>query len=185
MLINPHELVRQQPADAWFCLRSQPKREHIAAGGLRRIEGVEVFCPRIRYRKPTARGPVWFVEATFPGYLFARFDYATLRGLVRSANGITGLVHFGENIAILPAAAVEILRARVTDGDEVTVVESTISTGDTVEIVDGPLRGIEAVVTRVIPPRQRVELLLDFLGRELRAEVPETFLISPRNPRMG
>jgi transcription antitermination factor NusG len=185
MLLSPNELVRQQPADAWFCLRAQPKREHIAATGLRRLEGVEVFCPRIRFRKPTARGPVWFVEAMFPGYPFARFDYATQRGLVRTANGISGLVHFGENLALLPAPVIDNLRSRTTDGEEVTVVEPSIGTGDTVEIVAGPLRGIEAIVTRVIPPRQRVELLLDFLGRELRAEVPETSLLSPRNPRLG
>jgi transcriptional antiterminator RfaH len=42
----------------WFCVRTQTKREHIAAGHLREIEGVEVFCPRLRYRKATRRGKI-------------------------------------------------------------------------------------------------------------------------------
>ena len=39
----------------WYCVRTQTKREHIAAGHLRELEGVEVFCPRLKYRKATRR----------------------------------------------------------------------------------------------------------------------------------
>ncbi|HXO97259.1 MAG TPA: transcription termination/antitermination NusG family protein, partial [Chthoniobacterales bacterium] len=57
---------------AWYCLRAQPKREHIAAAHLRILQGVTVFCPRIRFQRATQRGLVWVTEAMFPGYLFAR-----------------------------------------------------------------------------------------------------------------
>ena len=59
----------------WFCLKAAPKREHLAATALRRELQVPVVAPRIRFRKLTSRGPVWFVEAMFPGYLFAEFIY--------------------------------------------------------------------------------------------------------------
>jgi hypothetical protein len=52
----------------WFCLRAEPKREHLAATALRRRFGIECLSPRLRFRKLTRRGPVWFVEAMFPGY---------------------------------------------------------------------------------------------------------------------
>src|SRR5436190_16891298 len=64
------------PEPVWFCLKTQPKREHLAATALRRQFGVECFSPRLRFRKMTQRGPVWFVEAMFPGYLFAKFVYS-------------------------------------------------------------------------------------------------------------
>ena len=51
----------------WFCVRCQTKREHIAAGHLRELLGVEVFCPRLRYRKATRRGKIWWMEPMFPG----------------------------------------------------------------------------------------------------------------------
>jgi len=41
----------------------------------------------LRFRKLTQRGPVWFVEAMFPGYLFARFNYPTQRRAVESSHG--------------------------------------------------------------------------------------------------
>ena len=59
----------------WFCVKTQPKHEHIAAAGLQRRLNVNCFAPRVRYRKMTRRGAVWFVEAMFPGYLFAEFVY--------------------------------------------------------------------------------------------------------------
>src|SRR5216117_1854773 len=63
----------------WFCLRAQTKREHLAAIGLRKQYQITCFAPRLRMRKLTRRGAVWFVEAMFPGYFFAQFDYVTER----------------------------------------------------------------------------------------------------------
>ena len=40
----------------WYCLRTQPKHEHIAAAQLRRAQGLEVFCPRVRLRSAPGRG---------------------------------------------------------------------------------------------------------------------------------
>jgi len=39
----------------------------------------------------TKRGAVWFVEAMFPGYFFAQFDYITDGGRVEHAPGVRGL----------------------------------------------------------------------------------------------
>ena len=47
------------PAPAWFCLRTQPKHEHIAAAHLKDDPGIEIYLPRIRFKRATRRGPVW------------------------------------------------------------------------------------------------------------------------------
>src|SRR5258705_250702 len=60
---------------AWFCLRARSKHEHIAARHLQQMTDVEVFLPRIRFRRKTRQGPAWVTEALFPNYLFARFDW--------------------------------------------------------------------------------------------------------------
>src|SRR5207253_2023388 len=72
----------------WFCLRAQTKREHFAAIGLRKQYQITCFAPRLRMRKLTRRGAVWFVEAMFPGYFFAQFDYVTERRRVEHAAGV-------------------------------------------------------------------------------------------------
>src|SRR5215210_6897967 len=79
----------------WLCLKTQPKQEYIAATGLRREMQVECFSPRLRFRKNTRRGAVWFVEAMFPGYVFAHFVYLEQHRRIQHANGIRGIVRFG------------------------------------------------------------------------------------------
>jgi transcriptional antiterminator RfaH len=164
------------PADSWFCVRTLPKHEHIAAAGLRQVEGVEVFLPRIRFRRATKRGAVWFTEALFPGYLFARFDLDTLLRRVRSANGVRGLVQFGEKFATAPAEIVADLRQR-TGPEELCVVGNELAVGDAVQISGGALHGLRAVVTQVISSRERVKVLLEFLGRATETEMAQANVV--------
>src|ERR1700747_3185291 len=128
IFVTPSEIRNDQPIGFWFCLRAQPKREHIAAACLRQISGVEVFCPRVRFRKRTTRGPVWFVESMFPGYLFARFNYATLNRRIRQERGVTGFVQFGDRIALLPDALISEIRRR-TDQNEVVEIDKKLHPG--------------------------------------------------------
>jgi len=154
----------------WFCLKTQPKREHLAATALRRQFGVECFSPRLRFRKMTQRGPVWFVEAMFPGYLFAKFVYSTQHRAVESSHGISGIVRFGDRLAILPENIVTALQSSV-GSEEIVTLDCSIKVGQSVEIVDGPFQGLEVVVTHLLPARDRLRVLFDFLGRSVEMEV--------------
>ena len=167
---------------AWYCVQAQPKHEHIAAASLKVIEGVEPFCPRLRYRKSTRRGPVWFVEAMFPGYLFARFDFSTFHRIVRHAHGVSTIVHFGTRVPKLDEALVSSLREQCAGFDGHTIViDPEFEPGNIVKVAGGAFRGFETIVTRVIPARERVCVLLDFLGQQIEAELSrrDVVLASP------
>src|SRR5256714_4441217 len=125
------------PEPIWFCLKAQPKREHLAATALRRQFHVECFSPRLRFRKMTQRGPVWFVEAMFPGYLFAKFVYSEQHRAVESSHGIRGIVRFGDRLATLSETIVVALQSRV-GAEEVVTVDSSIKIGEPVQIIEGP-----------------------------------------------
>ena len=163
----------------WYCLRSQPKREHFAAACLQPAQGVEVFCPRIRFRKITRRGPVWFLEAMFPGYLFARFDYVQLHRQVQYAAGVSGILHFGKRVVIVGDDIIESLRSRVGGEGDVPVVEvdPSINVGDPVNIAGGALMGLESVVTRLMSGKERVRVLIEFLGRQVEVELGKELLV--------
>ena len=154
----------------WFCLRAEPKREHLAAISLRRLFGIESLSPRLRFRKLTQRGPVWFVEAMFPGYLFAKFSYPTQRRAVESSHGIRGIVRFGDRLATLPEDTVMALRS-YAGTEEVVTIDSSLKIGQPVHIIDGPFRGLEVVITQVLPAKERIRVLLDFLGRSIEIDV--------------
>jgi transcriptional antiterminator RfaH len=155
---------------AWYCLRSQPKHEHIAAAHLRILEGVTVFCPRIRFKRVTRQGSVWVTEAMFPGYLFARFELLEMHRQIRYAHGVSGIVRFADRYPTIDEAALEQLQTHAGHS-EVKELSYQLSQGDGVRIVEGAFAGLEAVVVRVLPAKERVRILMDFLGRKIEAEV--------------
>jgi transcriptional antiterminator RfaH len=155
---------------AWYCLRSQPKHEHIAAAHLRLLDEVAVFCPRIRFKRRTRQGLVWVTEAMFPGYLFARFELMTMHRKVRYAHGVSGIVRFADGYPRIDENSLENLMA-YTDATGVKEMNYNLSQGDRVRISDGIFAGLDAVVVKVLPAKERVRILMEFLGREIEAEV--------------
>jgi len=170
----------------WFCVRTQTKREHIAAGHLRVIEEVEVFCPRLKYRKATRRGKIWWVEPLFPGYVLAKFNLAEMERAITFCQGVRGLVRFGSEIPPVPDSFVEALRQEVrdrsTDDEELFSVSPVIQTGDEVEIAHGPLQGMQGTIISVAPAAERVKILLEFLGQPHAVDVDLFSIILPRRP---
>jgi transcriptional antiterminator RfaH len=175
-------MVAHDPKIAWFCLRSQPKHEHIAAARLRRLESVDVFLPRIRFRRLTKKGPVWVTEALFPNYLFARFDWKKSLRSVHHSPGVSGVVHFGVH---WPTIADEVINdLRVTLGqDEVHIIPMEVSPGDRVKIAGGNFHGFHAIVTQVMPGQKRVALLLDFLGQQSTVKLDVEMVIKDADER--
>jgi transcriptional antiterminator RfaH len=154
----------------WFCLRTQPKHEHIAAAALRHRLGIRCFAPRVRFPKATRRGRVWFVEAMFPGYLFAQFVFPLFHRRVEHSHAIRGIVHFGDYVATLDPQTMAALQEK-TGEEEIVTLDPEIKVGQSVRIAEGPFQGLEVVVTRLLPARERVKVLLDFLGRPVETEI--------------
>lgn len=167
---------------AWFCVRSQPKHEHIAAAQLTHEPDVEIYLPRIRFRRATRQGPMWFTEALFPNYLFARFDLPSSLRKVKAARGVRDVIHFGDRWPAVPDAAIDDLRASVRD-DHIHVVSDELTCGETVQIAGGAFHGLRAVVMRVMPGRERVSILLEFLGRQTSVDVSREAVVREANVR--
>lgn len=171
--------MKQEEVDepSWFCLRTAPKHEHIAAMHLKQTSQLDVFCPRLRIRKATATGAKWFVEAMFPGYIFAKFPFANRHREVRYSPGVTSILAFGGIYARIPEEVIRSLK-QCTNGEELIEVKSHLEQGETVRIINGALSGLEAVVTQVLPAKERVRILLNFLGKEIEAEVATPDIIA-------
>ena len=167
---------------AWFCLRAQPKHEHIAARHLRQLAGLEVFLPRIRFQRKTRQGLVWVTEALFPNYLFARFHWKTALRLVHHTPGVGGVVHFGTRWPTVADDVIEELR-RLFGSDQLHVISGEPQAGDHVQIVGGVFHDLRAVVSQVMPARERVRVLLEFLGRQTAVELPLSNVIREGDER--
>ena len=155
---------------AWYCLRSRRKQEHVASAHVKVLGNIPVFCPKICFRRATRFGSaVRVIEALFPGYFFARFSLREMLPQVRSAHGVSGIVRFGEWYPVIEDSIIEELRAE-TEGGTLRDLTPDLVPGDRVRLVVGPLAGLEAVITHVLPGSERVRLLLGFLGGDTLAE---------------
>lgn len=156
----------------WYCVKARPRQEQSARTALVNEGGIEVFCPMLRFERARKSGRVRVCEAMFPGYLFARFCYESQYRLVGTSNGVSTIVSFGGIPAIVPDAIIHELRASVADGETIEI-PTNLSVGEEVQVVEGPFQGIRAIVTRVMPARARVTVLLELLGMEREVEVAE------------
>ncbi|MEM8867169.1 MAG: transcription termination/antitermination NusG family protein [Verrucomicrobiota bacterium] len=179
----PTELDNPNADDAepaWYCLRAQTKREHIAAAMLANLEGTEVFCPRLSQVKKTKVGKKRFVEAMFPGYLFAKFSLVEQYRRVIHTQGVTGMVEVGGRKPI-PDAVIEHLKESIPE--EVTEApDLSIRPGAQVEVISGSLKGLNGQVLAHLPALNRVQVLLDFLGRDINIAVDQNDVLLAKEP---
>jgi len=81
-----------------------------------------------------------------------------------------GIVHFGDRLATLPENIVSALQSRI-GAEQIVTVDCSIKLGQSVQIIDGPFQGLEVLVTHLLPAKDRIRVLFDFLGRSVEMEV--------------
>lgn len=158
-----------EPNLSWFCIQSKPRQESVAAAALR--QEVEVYLPRVRFRRLRANTVVLCTEALFPNYLFARLDLARHLRFVRHARGVRGLVQFGADRPIVPAVLIDRLRS-VAPPEGVLFLEPQLEAGQAVRVCGGQFHGLEGIIARLLPSRHRVAVLMDLLGGIVTVELP-------------
>ena len=163
----------------WYCVRTKPKMENIASNSLKEINGINVFCPLIRFKKSTKRGKIWFREALFPGYIFVQCDLNYGFKAINYCRGVACIVRFGSHYPSIPDDEINVLREKIGD-NQIHVITHEFLPGEETSIESGPFKGISAVISRVMPAKERVCVLLDLLGGKIEAEVKESVLAIPK-----
>jgi len=170
----------------WFCVRTQTKREHIAAKHLRDIGEIEVFCPRIKYRKATRRGKIWWLEPLFPGYLLAKFNLLEMERTVTFCQGVRGLVRFGTDIPPVPETFVTSLIQQIhqqsPEDHELITLSPALAIGDEIEVAHGPFQGMKGTIQNISPAKERVKILLEFLGQVQPVNIDLFSILLPHKP---
>jgi transcriptional antiterminator RfaH len=102
-------LSSSSPA-VWYCARTKPKQEHIAAANVQKSLGLEVFLPRIQFERNTRRGFMRTIEPLFPCYIFINAASKSVLDEIRHTSGISSLVHFGQAIPVVPDSTISELK---------------------------------------------------------------------------
>ncbi len=165
----------------WYVVRTRPKSEHIAAKGLACRAGIEVYCPRLKFLKMTSRGKVTFTEALFPGYIFAYFSAQQHLRTVSYSNAVLNILKFGNQCASVSNLVISQLRETM-GGADLKNIEICPELGEEAEICFGPFKGMRGTVSDLCHADKRVSVLLDFLGRVNKIQVPIADVKAKKNP---
>ena len=174
--------LKESAEPAWYCARTKPKSEHIAAANLRKNLGLEVFQPRLQSEQTTIRGVIKRVtEPLFPGYIFVRCVIEQSADQIRHTVGISSIVNFGQRIPTVPDSVVGELQ-ECFGAEEMLAIDKHPLAGDGVTLCAGVFFGMQAVVLRAWPTKRRVQILLDILGRPTPMEVDTSLIGFERKP---
>jgi transcriptional antiterminator RfaH len=159
------------PHQRWYLIHTRPKQEANVVAALA-ARGIEAYCPRVlepRLHSWEPKGPV----PSFPGYVFARFVLGERFAAAHHCTGAAGLVHLGQHFAALPDEAVAAFReAEAGRGYvELQAPRRTLHEGSRVTVMRGPLKGLEGTVTRYLPAKVRVTLLMKAVWAGRRVEL--------------
>ncbi len=153
----------------WYCVHTRPLKEESAVSYYQETLGLETYYPRLRRQKTIRRVRRIVTGPLFPRYLFCQFDLAAHYRAVRYAPEVIDVVSFGGKPAVVEDALIEELRSWAGDGVDVITLQPSLRPGDRVEITDGPMRGLQAVILHGRDDRERVTVLLSIL--ECRAQM--------------
>ncbi len=158
----------------WFAVYTRPRAEATALEHLQR-QSYEVYLPRHLKRRRHSRRTEFVLAPLFPRYLFVAFDKLHQRWRpILSTVGVCDLVRQGERPADVPAGLIEELRASERQGSFDHDVEiRKIRLGDPVRVTAGPFADIMGRFYGMAS-EERVFVLLDFLGRSVKAQLPNT-----------
>ena len=157
---------------AWYVLRTQPHRERVAEQFLAE-RNVASYLPRMAPWSGPVLGAA--IRPMFPGYLFVFTVLADAAVRIMRTPGVKEFVRFGGEPASVDETVIAFLRAR-EGPDGLIRCDHGVRKDSEVRIVQGPFRGLRAIVEERLPTRQRIRVLMDILQRTTRVELPERWV---------
>ncbi|MGJ3259928.1 MAG: transcription termination/antitermination protein NusG [Rhodospirillales bacterium] len=155
----------------WCAVNTKVNAEDKAVFHLMR-QGFRVMLPKHLKRRAHARKVEWVPRPLFPGYLFVEIDpERSPWRAIRSTVGIFDVIRFGDRPAPVPDEVIEEIKVRQDENGLVKTHDGqNFKPGDAVRVLQGALGEFEALFESS-DDRNRVTVLLNMLGRQVRARV--------------
>ena len=156
----------------WIVVRSKPKSEKIAYAQLKEKE-IEAYLPLLKERRKWSDRKKWVEFPLFSSYLFAKIEIKNSI-FVLQTNGVSSLVKFGEEIAIVQDEVVNAIKLAIDGGYQLTPAEYFIA-GNAVEVIEGPMRGVKGIVAQ-LKGKDRLVIKIDAIQQALSIDIDTRFI---------
>jgi transcriptional antiterminator RfaH len=162
----------------WACVQLEPHRERLALHCLSKVNGFEIYSPRIRIKAPRPRRED-VTRPLFPAYAFVLIVLQW--HAARWSPGVVRIVLDGVVPAKVPDQVITELRARERGGVVQLPQAPGLRAGDRVRVTRGPFTGLSGLYSGQ-SSRQRIEILFTLLGGQRRVTLPRASIELVPNP---
>ena len=131
----------------------------------------DYYLPKITTKKINSNPKE---EILFPGYIFINISFINYSAL-KYTMGIKNIIKFGDNISCISNDEIEAMQM-AEERSKIYPVTPQIQIGQDAMIAKGSLAG-SVVKVCSLPSKERVGILLSFLGSLRRVTIPEKDLI--------
>lgn len=156
----------------WSLVFTKPRGEKLAEENLLR-QGFECFSPMFSIQRRRRGRWVWIEEPLFPRYVFVGTHPEQSWAPIRSTLGVSALVRFGGEIAMVPEKLVDQLRAQAQASPSRHYV---FKQGQSVRLVGETYSSIEGIF-QMQDGAERAHVLISLLGRPALVTVPLSQLV--------
>ena len=156
----------------WIVVRSKPRSEKIAYAQLKEKE-IEAYLPLLKERRKWSDRKKWVEFPLFSSYLFAKIEIKNSI-FVLQTNGVSSLVKFGGEIAIVQDEVVNAIKLAIDGGYQLTPAEYFIA-GNAVEVIEGPMRGVKVIVAQ-LKGKDRLVIKIDAIQQALSIDIDTRFI---------
>lgn len=154
----------------WYVVHTKVRQEQLACDNLVR-QGYLVYFPKIKQLKRLRGRQEAHLEPMFPRYIFLQPESAAHSiAPVRSTLGVTTLVRFGQEPAVMRPQTLKDIRefeARRNASSNEDI--SPFRPGIQIRVAAGPLTGMEGLISDV--SHERVVALMHLLGQDTRVSL--------------
>lgn len=157
--------MQKTQKNLWFVVLTKPAKEKLACENLIK-QNFQVKMPL--YKSFNFYRNKWIekIEPMFPRYLFFKPQNPdqSVR-VVHSTLGVQKLIIFGDNIASISDEDLFLIESishvqNLASSEELIKIKN----GDKVEICNGALKGLSAIISNIVG--ERITVLINILGRE-------------------
>lgn len=157
---------------SWYALYTKPRHEKKVEQQLLEKE-ITAFLPMVKSLRQWKDRRKWVEMPLFTGYVFININLKNKIEALQT-HGVVKMISFGGVPAAIPDWQIEQLK-KVISQPETLRLEQYLKEGDTVEIIEGPLKGIKGYL-REVRGETRVAILIDGIYQSASFEVQRQFV---------
>jgi transcriptional antiterminator NusG len=149
----------------WYVVQGLTGQEIEIRNRLQKI-GMRAYVPQRAIPERKNRKINWVIKTAFPAYVFVCIDYN--HDLYYQILKQPGVIRFLGAPEPVPESEMEVV-FRLNGEDSIPEI-STVRIGDTIQVLDGPLHGMEGQIIAVDKRKRRAKVQLSIMGRVHRID---------------